>query len=145
MKNHVEGIKTKKGEILLSVNRSGEFVVKLEQQTEAQCGKTGKLDYKYEVKIEATNKALIEPKMFVVDNLEITDYFERRYVRDGEPCPSCEVMACEAIDYFKSLFFGEDAPYRFVDVRRIYVVLRGADVSYITAEWKAKRKKGEEL
>lgn len=120
---------------MLSINRMGTFDILPEQFCDAQCGMNTKVDYAYEVKIEATDKQLIEPEMFVVDNMAVKEYFDNRYV--GERCQvrSCEVLASDAIKHFYGWFRGEGAIYPYIDVRRIYVVIRGSDHSFITGEW----------
>lgn len=97
--------------------------------------KEGLNTYKYEVSIKATNRQFIEPNMFVIDNHELDKYFVEKYTKGGAECPSCEVMVCDAVNYFYELFMGENAPYRFVDVKKIKVTLRGSDYSFIEGEW----------
>lgn len=125
----------KKPKILLSVNRYGSFCIKPEQFHNSQCGTTEMTEYAYRVKIEAYDTRLIEPEMFVLDNEHVTAYFDKKYVEECCTVKSCEVIAQESINYFLSLFLGKDAMYKFIDVQRIKVWIRGAEVSFITGEW----------
>lgn len=123
-------------DVMLSINRKGEFDIDVSQAHSSQCGRESITHYRYEVKIEAMNKDLSKPDMFVLDNGMVDRYFVEKYVEKQETCFSCEVMAVDAIRHFKSLFIGMDAPYRYIDVRTIKVIIHGSDISFITGEWK---------
>lgn len=125
-----------KPKLLLSINRIGSFHIKPEQFCGPQCGSTAMTDYEYRVKIEAYDTRLIEPEMFVLNNEHVTEYFDKKYHQERCTVLSCEVIAQDAICYFLALFVGPEAKYRFIDVQRIKVWIRGAEVSFITGEWK---------
>lgn len=129
--------KTKKGNILLTVNREGEFGIRPGNQDPlAQCGFVGKDDtYRYKVSITATNKKLLEPFGFVIDNADVHDYFVDRYENGKKKCVSCELMACDAIDHFFSLFHAENAPCKGIELVAIEVTIHGSSHSFITAKW----------
>lgn len=124
-----------KPEIVLSINRFGEFDIEPSQFCGAQCGSNEMVHYSYKVRIEATNKKLIEPEMFVLDNEHVTAYFNKKYVEEKCTVRSCEIVAQDAIEYFLNLFVGDDAPHKDIDVRSIKVWVRGSEVSFITGEW----------
>lgn len=124
-----------KGDIKLSINRFGSFTVLPEQFHESQCGRKEKVDYKYEVMIEATDKNLIEPHKFVVDNLQVKNYFMDKYENLRSVVGSCEMIACDAIEDMRSWFVGEMAVWPEIDLKRIKVVIRGSDESFIVGEW----------
>lgn len=116
---------------MLRINREGSFEVTLEQRSQDQCGRVGVLRYKYFVTIEATNRTLTE-QGFVMDNAICDLYFQERYGKRLEECPSCEQMVQDAIDHFKGIF-EKDTPE--VELMRIMVRIHGSEVSYIEGEW----------
>ncbi len=121
--------------IALTINRMGEFTVSKDQCTEWQCGASGTKTFKYEVSIQATDRCIKAPEMFVIDNAVISDYFKVKYEITKSPCKSCEIISCEAIEFFKSLFLDYDAPHPEVNVQNITVIIRGSEHSFIKAEW----------
>lgn len=99
-------------------------------------------DYEYRVKIEAYDHRLIEPEMFVLNNEDVTAYFNQKYTVERCTVRSCEVIAQDAIYYFLSLFESLESKYSFIHVQKIKVWVRGAEESFITGEWvKPSRKK----
>lgn len=137
-----------KGDIVLQVNKHGKFEIDSEQFSGAQCGTRGKKEYNYEVMIEATDKSLSAPDMFMIENGIIKQYFDRTYVKEKAKCKSCEVMACDAIEFFRSLFIYDGCKVpRFpnVDVKRIVVLIRGHSSSFIKGEWVSKPSKLDEI
>ncbi len=121
--------------ITVTINRTGDFSVQPEQFTGNQCGRTERVEYSFDVTIEATDKKLIEPDMFVLDRMLVEKYFVDKYEAERHACSSCEIMCLEAVNYFKSLFVGEDAPHNDVEVRRITVRIIGDVKGYIESQW----------
>lgn len=117
---------------MLRINREGSFEVTIDQRSQDQCGRVGVLRYKYFVTIEATNRTLTE-QGFVMDNALCDLYFQERYGKKMEECPSCEQMVQDAITHFKGIF-EKDTPE--VELMRIMVRIHGSEVSYIEGEWK---------
>lgn len=126
-----------KPEILLRINREGEFNTQEHQDTDSQCGKVGARSYKYFVSIEASNRKLTK-EGFVMENLWVDEYFKKRYQEGDGKCPSCEDMAQEAISHFRNLFDTKEE-LKGVDLRRIFVRIHGSPVSFIEGEWKAEQ------
>lgn len=122
--------------ITLTVNRLGTFSVTAEQACDSQCGTVGHRDYRYEVAIKATNKKLIEPQMFVIDNIVVTEYFQKTYVEGKKIVKSCEVVAQDCIEHITSLFIGKKAPYNYVELQEVRVLVSGGEKSFIVGEWK---------
>lgn len=122
--------------MLLRINRAGSFIASPEGVTNTQCGKVGAKRYEYFVTIEAGNEHLTD-EGYVMENLWVEEYFHRRYVRDGEPCLSCESMAQDAVWHFINLFKTcQDLEH--IDLRRILVRIHGSPASFIEAEWTKK-------
>lgn len=118
----------------LSVNRTGSFTVKSCQFTEEQCGNEKERKYSFEVRVEASNESL-SPDGFVVDNQVLYEYFRERYEGRRDPVRSCETVAQEAVEYFLK-WFSSGEPWRAaVKLKRIAVMVRGHESSFITAEW----------
>lgn len=121
--------------ILLQINRKGKFTIEPSQCSNIQCGREGEREFSYEVSIEATEKCLREPEMFVLDNTIFKDYFDNKYMRDKDQCRSCEIVACDAIKYFRNLMLEENAPFGHVDIKKIVVIISGSEFSHIKGEW----------
>lgn len=118
----------------LRINREGSFSVTPAEGAETQCGTVGKRDYTYFVSIEATNRRLT-PEGYVMENGLTDEYFQKTYNGKTMVCPSCEQMAQDAIEYFRSKFDYEGAP----ELTRIYVRINGTPFSFIEGEWNAKK------
>lgn len=138
MTNHCD--KSNKLPLRLTVNREGLFTVTRGQATEFQCGSNGRTHYKYRVAIEATNKHLQEPELFVIENSLIDQYFQELYGNSATPVDSCEAMACRAVEHFHSLFSDEQSGLLGVEVTRIYVALHGSEFAFIEAAWEKGKK-----
>lgn len=121
-----------KGNLVLSVNRKGSFFIDESQCTESQCGYNTRRMYEWNVCIEATDKQLTIER-FVIDNNELSKYFNEKYHVEKCKVISCEDVACEAVEYFKNIF---KEKYPFIDLKRIKITISGAGESFITAEWK---------
>lgn len=121
-------------QVTLRVNREGKMKVnRRDSTTPSQCGKIGQTTYRYFVAIEGTSDGLDE-NGYLVDNAVIAEYFKETYEKKGSPCPSCEVMAQDAIEYFRKV--GKSS----VKITRVYVRIHGSDISFIEGEWKKNRK-----
>lgn len=106
--------------ILLSVNRQGNFSVgALNHEDKFQCGVSGYTRaYKFIVRISASDKRLIEPSGFVIDNHDINKYFQDTYSNKPFDCISCEEIASKAIVHFHWVCLKNK-----VDVREIEVTI----------------------
>lgn len=125
--------------ITLTVNREGAFIAGPNTEHEAQCGRVGAKQYRYQCAIEVDGSTLREPEGFVIDNGLIQEYFETTYGADahveGAKCRSCENMAKDAIEYIRG-YFEKGGSYQMVRVLSITVTIWGSDFSHITAVWK---------
>lgn len=122
--------------ILLTINREGAFKADtIKSAHVSQCGRVAKEEYQYKVSITATNKKLMQPFGFVVDNALVHDYFIETYEKGRAKCLSCELMSCAALEHFRSLFVGKLAPCKGVELVSIKVTIRGSDHSFIEGEW----------
>jgi hypothetical protein len=120
--------------MLIKINRKGKFEITKTQYTPTQCGAEGVNEYLYHVIIESSDKEL-DQYGFVYDNMVIKKYFDDTYGRDKTPALSCEEMCVAAVQHFYKQFRGPQATHSFIDLKRIFVEIHGANVSYISAEW----------
>lgn len=121
----------------MRINRHGEFTTKVTPGLEVQCGHVGATTYKYHVTIEATDSYMTQ-EGYVADNFEIFKYFQKFYANKDSTSDSCEMIAKKAVLYFLNLFLTKKELVP-VDLRRIYVRIDGAEVSFIEADWSRER------
>lgn len=112
-----------KSAVVLTVNRCGEFNI-ISSSPGNQCGSENTTSYKYEVAISAHADNL-DSDGFVIDSLEIDDYFQKYYDERKIRAESCEKIATKAVEFFS----------KFKNVSFIRVKIKGRDVSHIDAVW----------
>lgn len=96
--------------MLLSIFREGKIAVVDILNQDGRCGAIGTpCHYAYKVEISVKKENLL-PNSFIVDVDEIRDYFIREYDdKTLDQCPSCEIMAMNAVEFFKNLMGGNRA------------------------------------
>lgn len=119
----------------ITMTKVGKFSTNRERAATYQCGTQGMTVFDYEVSITTSNEALNKNTGFIIDNAAIAEYFDNYHTHE-EITPSCELIACNALDYFRTLFTREG-----VDVKRINVRIQGSLTAYFNANWKQKKKK----
>jgi hypothetical protein len=98
---------------LLTMTRTGEFVVPRSLLPTDQCGPSDSNHFTYSVSL-ASDNLTPDDHGFLIDNAAIRYYFDNRY-RDNGMWPhagSCEDMAREAAEFFWELFNNPDPTIR---------------------------------
>lgn len=86
----------------LKMRRIGKFHVGNVLDDSTQCGIRGTREMEYRVELEMSREHLT-PEGFIIDNFAIQQYFDSKYNQDMEKLPSCETIACQAVEDFCTL------------------------------------------
>lgn len=120
----------------ITIHREGEFKIKSLKLQEGRCGiaKTPcNFNYSVDITVDSTN---LLANSFVIDVMEIQNYFDNKYNRKLKKCPCCEEIAMSAVIFFK-FFTGRRAEIIKVEISPV----AGRK---IIAEWKRDDWKGNQ-